>query len=184
MLASPPSLWLAHICNFFNDSSCASNLALTAGNLRQVNCIHQSRCRNHDDQPQHDGNMSPRKERLALWVSTGFSNVYGAMMLAIVDGLAYTNPNISSDEARRCQNGPISLSSIPGVSGDVASRCRGTGTGDFANEILIARFGLDKMLEFIQESRSVPLNTTWTNWSSPYSALFLRILFVQLLGCN
>ena len=118
------------------------------------------------------------KERLALWVSTGFSNVYGAMMLAIVDGLAYTNPNISSDEARRCQNGPISLSSIPGVSGDVASRCRGTGTGDFANEILIARFGLDKMLEFIQESRSVPLNTTWTNWSSPYSALFLRI-FLQ-----
>ena len=118
------------------------------------------------------------KERLPLWVSTGFSNVYGAMLLAVIDGATYTNPNISADEARRCINAPISLSSIPGVFGDAASRCRGTGTGDFANELLIARFGLDKMLEFIKESRSIPLNSTWTNWSSPWSSLFSQI-FLQ-----
>ncbi len=67
---------------------------------------------------------------------------------------------------------------IPGVFGDAASRCRGTGTGDFANELLMARFGLDKMLEFIKESRSIPLNSTWTNWSSPWSSLFLKV-FLQ-----
>lgn len=115
-------------------------------------------------------------ERMPMWLASGISNVQGAMLLAIIDNSTYVNPSISALQAARCREAPISLASISDTGG--GSGCRGQGTGDFANEILVARFGLDKVLEFVAGSRSHPTKDTWPDWSSAWSGLFER-LFLQ-----
>ena len=115
-------------------------------------------------------------ERLPMWAASGISNIQGAMLLAVIDGTPYTNPSISIYQAERCRNAPISLASTADTGGGWG--CRGTGTGDFANEILVARFGLDKALEFVSGSRSHPTKDSWSDWSSAWSGLFQR-LFLQ-----
>ncbi|MGA0378518.1 MAG: hypothetical protein ACO3NS_05255, partial [Ilumatobacteraceae bacterium] len=56
--------------------------------------------------------------------------------------------------------------------------CRGTGTGDFANELLVARFGLEHVLEFVRESGQIATKDQWSNWYSAWSPTFIR-LFLQ-----
>ena len=115
-------------------------------------------------------------ERMPMWFASGISNVQGAMLLAVIDGGAYSNPTIAAFQAERCRNAPISLASITDTGGGWG--CRGQGTGDFANEILVARFGLEKVLEFVSGSRLHPTKDTWSDWSSAWSGLFQR-LFLQ-----
>ena len=115
-------------------------------------------------------------ERMPMWVASGISNVHGAMLLAVIDATSYSNPSISLSEAERCRNAPISLASTSDTGGGWG--CRGQGTGDFANEILVARFGLNTVLEFVSGSRSHPTKDSWTDWSSAWSGLFQR-LFLQ-----
>lgn len=115
-------------------------------------------------------------ERMPMWLASGISNIQGAMLLAVIDGTSYSNPSISVVQAERCRNAPISLASTSDTGGGWG--CRGQGTGDFANEILVARFGLDKVLEFVSGSRSHPTKDTWSDWSSAWSGLFQR-LFLQ-----
>lgn len=115
-------------------------------------------------------------ERMPMWLASGISNIQGAMLLAAIDGTSYLNPSISLFQAERCRNAPISLASTSDTGGGWG--CRGQGTGDFANEILVARFGLDKVLEFVSGSRSHPTKDAWSDWSSAWSGLFQR-LFLQ-----
>lgn len=115
-------------------------------------------------------------ERMPMWLASGISNIQGAMLLAAIDGTSYSNPSISLFQAERCRNAPISLASTSDAGGGWG--CRGQGTGDFANEILVARFGLDKVLEFVSGSRSHPTKDAWSDWSSAWSGLFQR-LFLQ-----
>ena len=112
-------------------------------------------------------------ERTPMWITSGISNVQGAMLLAVIDGATYTNPNISVSEGRRCINAPISV-----VSQTDSSDCRGMGTGDFANEVLVARFGLDKVLEFVAGSAGTPRKGFWSDWSGAWGSLFQQ-LFLQ-----
>lgn len=116
-------------------------------------------------------------ERMPMWFASGISNVQGAMLLAIIDKAEYLNPTIAAAQALRCKDAPISLASTFDT-GNGGWGCRGQGTGDFANEILVARFGLDKVLEFVAESRSHPTKDTWSDWSSAWAGLFQR-LFLQ-----
>lgn len=118
-------------------------------------------------------------ERMPMWLASGISNVQGAMLLAVIDGGAYSNPSVSVTQADRCRDAPISLASTSDTGGGWG--CRGQGTGDLANEILVARFGLDKVLEFVAGSRSHPTKDTWTDWSSAWSSLF-QSLFLQSPG--
>ena len=115
-------------------------------------------------------------ERMPMWFASGISNIQGAMLLAVIDGTSYSNPSISLFQAERCRNAPISLASTSDTGG--VWGCRGQGTGDFANEILVARFGLDKVLEFVSGSRTHSTKDSWSNWSSEWSGLFQR-LFLQ-----
>ena len=115
-------------------------------------------------------------ERMPMWLASGISNIQGAMLLAAIDGTSYSNPSISLFQAERCRNAPISLASTSDTGGGWG--CRGQGTGDFANEILVARFGLDMVLEFVSGSRSHPTKDAWSDWSSAWSGLFQR-LFLQ-----
>lgn len=115
-------------------------------------------------------------ERMPMWLASGISNVQGAMLLAVIDNSTYVNPSISVSQAARCKDAPISLTSGSDTGGGWG--CRGQGTGDFANEILVARFGLDKVLEFVAGSRVHPTKDTWSDWSSVWSSLFQR-LFLQ-----
>lgn len=111
-------------------------------------------------------------DRLPMWLASGISNIQGAMVLAVLDGSQYVNPNISEVQARRCRNVPISLASTRDTEGDEGWGCKGIGTGDFANEILVARFGLDKVLEFISNSRLNPPKSQWPDWSSVWATQF------------
>ena len=115
-------------------------------------------------------------ERMPMWLASGISNVQGAMLLAVIDNSTYANPSITASQAARCKDAPISFTSISDTGGGWG--CRGQGTGDFANEILVARFGLEKVLEFVAGSRVHPTKDTWSDWSSVWSSLFQR-LFLQ-----
>ena len=113
-------------------------------------------------------------DRLPMWLASGISNVQGAMLLAVIDDTAYSNFNISASEGLRCRNVPISANSIADVHGEGGWGCKGSGTGDFANEVLVARFGLDKVIGFIAELGASPLKSTWSDWSSVWSVPFQR----------
>lgn len=113
-------------------------------------------------------------DRLPMWLASGISNVQGAMLLAVIDDTVYSNFNISASEGLRCRNVPISANSIADVHGEGGWGCKGSGTGDFANEVLVARFGLDKVIGFIAELGASPLKSTWSDWSSVWSVPFQR----------
>jgi len=113
-------------------------------------------------------------DRLPMWLASGISNVQGAMLLAVIDDTVYSNFNISVSEGLRCRNVPISTNSIADVHGEGGWGCKGSGTGDFANEVLVARFGLDKVIGFIAELGASPLKSTWSDWSSVWSVPFQR----------
>jgi len=113
-------------------------------------------------------------DRLPMWLASGISNVQGAMLLAVIDDTVYSNFNISASEGLRCRNVPISTNSIADVHGEGGWGCKGSGTGDFANEVLVARFGLDKVIGFIAELGASPLKSTWSDWSSVWSVPFQR----------
>jgi len=116
-------------------------------------------------------------ERMPYWFASGISNIQGAMLLAVIDDRPYSNPNISASEGNRCLTSPISLTSIQDQTTGGGS-CRGTGTGDFANELLVARFGLEHVLEFVRESGQIATKDQWSNWYSAWSPTFIR-LFLQ-----
>ena len=113
-------------------------------------------------------------DRLPMWLASGISNIQGAMLLAVIDNTNYSNLNISVAQATRCRNVPISANSINDVNGGEGWGCKGIGTGDFANEILVARFGLDKVISVIAEMGSNPVKSTWPDWSSVWAATFQR----------
>jgi hypothetical protein len=117
-------------------------------------------------------------DRMPMWMASGISNIQGAMLIAVIDGAPYLNPNISESEARRCAGVTISKISISESQLTNGGSCRGTGTGDFANEILVARFGLDKVLEFIAGRRNTPLRGQWQDWSGSWAQSF-REMFLQ-----
>lgn len=117
-------------------------------------------------------------DRMPMWIASGISNIQGAMLLAVIDGVPYSNPNISQSEAQRCAGVTISKISMSEPQLTNGGSCRGTGTGDFANELLVARFGLDKMLEFISQSRNTPTRSQWQDWSGSWAQIF-RQLFLQ-----
>jgi hypothetical protein len=117
-------------------------------------------------------------DRMPMWMASGISNIQGAMLIAVIDGAPYSNPNISESEARRCAGVTISKISISESQLTNGGSCRGTGTGDFANEILVARFGLDKVLEFIAGRRNTPLRGQWQDWSGSWAQSF-REMFLQ-----
>jgi len=100
------------------------------------------------------------------------------MILAVLDGVPYNNPNINASDARRCIDASISKVSREDFQPAGGGGCRGVGTGDFANEVLVARFGLEKVLEFVAGSRDRSLRTVWPDWSSSWSTLFEQ-LFLQ-----
>jgi len=117
-------------------------------------------------------------DRMPMWFASGISNVQGAMILAVLDGVPYNNPNINASDARRCIDASISKVSREDFQPAGGGGCRGVGTGDFANEVLVARFGLEKVLEFVAGSRDRSLRTVWPDWSSSWSTLFEQ-LFLQ-----
>ena len=117
-------------------------------------------------------------DRMPMWIASGISNIQGAMLLAVIDGVPYSNPNISASEARRCDGVTISKISMSEPQLTNGGSCRGTGTGDFANELLVARFGLDKVLEFVADSRDTPVRSQWQDWSGAWSQNF-RQHFLQ-----
>lgn len=118
-------------------------------------------------------------EKLPYWYASGISNVFGSIINALVQGKPYSNANISVAEGNRCKKSPIELTSItdgtqPGTNGS----CKGMGTGDFASELLVARFGFDYAMEFVRASKNVPENRTWSSWSNAWGAIFQE-LFLQ-----
>lgn len=118
-------------------------------------------------------------EKLPYWYASGISNVFGSIIDALVQNKPYSNANISPSEGRRCQVSPIELTSItdgtrPGTNGS----CKGMGTGDFASELLVARFGFDYVMEFIRASKNVPESRQWADWSSAWGGIFQE-LFLQ-----
>lgn len=118
-------------------------------------------------------------EKLPYWFASGISNVFGSVIDALVRKKPYSNPNISASEGTRCKTSPIELTSItdgtrPGTNGS----CKGMGTGDFASELLVARFGLDYTLEFVRASKNVPDSRGWSDWSSAWAGIFTE-LFLQ-----
>ncbi|MEY4401007.1 MAG: hypothetical protein RL072_872 [Actinomycetota bacterium] len=117
-------------------------------------------------------------DRMPMWIASGISNIQGAMLLAVIDGVPYSNPNISQSEAQRCAGVTISKISMSEAQLTNGGSCRGTGTGDFANELLVARFGLDRVLEFVSQSRNTPIRYQWQDWSGSWSQHF-RQLFLQ-----
>ena len=110
---------------------------------------------------------------LPAWYATGISNVFGWMIAAIVTESPFSNPSTNAKDVALCAAYPIEL-----VSGMMADTCRGIGGGDLAAEILVARFGLDRALEFTSASRDVPDRRTWTHWAEPWAPIFQR-LFLQ-----
>lgn len=118
-------------------------------------------------------------EKLPYWYASGISNVFGAIINSLVLSRPYSNANISVSEGKRCQSSPIERTSItdgtwPGTNGS----CKGMGTGDFASELLVARFGFDYVMEFIRASKDVPDSRQWTDWSSAWGGIFQE-LFLQ-----
>ena len=118
-------------------------------------------------------------EKLPYWYASGISNVFGSITNALVYNKPYSNANISASEGNRCKASPIELTSItdgtrPGTNGS----CKGMGTGDFASELLVARFGFDYTMEFARASKNVPENRNWADWSSAWGGIFQE-LFLQ-----
>lgn len=111
-------------------------------------------------------------DRLPAWFATGVSNVYGSAIAAAMTGTDYKNYNIAPGEARRCENYPIEKETT------TRDDCVGSGTGDFAGELLVARFGFAKIWQFAQALKDFPPRSEWPliggAWEKEFSTIFLQ----------
>jgi hypothetical protein len=110
--------------------------------------------------------------RLPAWFVSGISNVYGSMIAALVAKSDYIDFNIRPSEGTRCIDYPIERLDIP------AGGCKGSGTGDFAAELLVARFGFSVVFKLLEAAKNYSTISTRTPtgelWESKFAELFLQ----------
>ena len=111
-------------------------------------------------------------ERLPAWFATGVSNIYASAIAAAMTNTDYKNYNIAPGEAMRCENSPIEKETT------TRSDCVGSGTGDFAGELLVARFGFAKVWQFNKALKDFPPRSEWPltggAWEKEFSTIFLQ----------
>ena len=110
--------------------------------------------------------------QLPAWFATGVSNIYGSAIAAAMTNTDYKNYNIAPGEAMRCENSPIEKETT------TRSDCVGSGTGDFAGELLVARFGFAKVWQFNKALKDFPPRSEWPltggAWEREFSTIFLQ----------
>lgn len=110
--------------------------------------------------------------QLPAWFATGVSNIYGSAIAAAMTNTDYKNYNIAPGEAMRCENSPIEKETT------TRSDCVGSGTGDFAGELLVARFGFAKVWQFNKALKDFPPRSEWPltggAWEKEFSTIFLQ----------
>ena len=110
--------------------------------------------------------------QLPAWFATGVSNIYGSAIAAALTNTDYKNYNIAPGEAMRCENSPIEKETT------TRSDCVGSGTGDFAGELLVARFGFAKVWQFNKALKDFPPRSEWPltggAWEKEFSTIFLQ----------
>ena len=110
--------------------------------------------------------------QLPAWFATGVSNIYGSAIAAAMTNTDYKNYNIAPGEAMRCENSPIEKETT------TRSDCVGSGTGDFAGELLVARFGLARVWQFNKALKDFPPRSEWPltggAWEREFSTIFLQ----------
>ena len=110
--------------------------------------------------------------QLPAWFATGVSNVYASAIAAAMTNTDYKNYNIAPGEAMRCENSPIEKETT------TRSDCVGSGTGDFAGELLVARFGLARVWQFNKALKDFPPRSEWPltggAWEKEFSTIFLQ----------
>jgi hypothetical protein len=111
-------------------------------------------------------------ERLPAWFATGVSNIYASAIAAAMTNTDYKNYNIAPGEAVRCENSPIEKETT------TRSDCVGSGTGDFAGELLVARFGFAKVWQFNKALKDSAPRSEWPltggAWEKEFSTIFLQ----------
>ena len=110
--------------------------------------------------------------QLPAWFATGVSNIYASAIAAAMTNTDYKNYNIAPGEAMRCENSPIEKETT------TRSDCVGSGTGDFAGELLVARFGYAKVWQFNKALKDFPPRSEWPltggAWEKEFSTIFLQ----------
>lgn len=110
--------------------------------------------------------------QLPAWFATGVSNIYASAIAAAMTNTDYKNYNIAPGEAMRCENSPIEKETT------TRSDCVGSGTGDFAGELLVARFGLARVWQFNKALKDFPPRSEWPltggAWEKEFSTIFLQ----------
>ena len=110
--------------------------------------------------------------QLPAWFATGVSNIYASAIAAAMTNTDYKNYNIAPGEAMRCENSPIEKETT------TRSDCVGSGTGDFAGELLVARFGFAKVWQFNKALKDFPPRSEWPltggAWEREFSTIFLQ----------
>jgi hypothetical protein len=110
--------------------------------------------------------------QLPAWFATGVSNIYASAIAAALTNTDYKNYNIAPGEAMRCENSPIEKETT------TRSDCVGSGTGDFAGELLVARFGFAKVWQFNKALKDFPPRSEWPltggAWEKEFSTIFLQ----------
>ena len=110
--------------------------------------------------------------QLPAWFATGVSNIYASAIAAAMTNTDYKNYNIAPGEAMRCENSPIEKETT------TRSDCVGSGTGDFAGELLVARFGFAKVWQFNKALKDFPPRSEWSltggAWEKEFSTIFLQ----------
>ena len=110
--------------------------------------------------------------QLPAWFATGVSNIYASAIAAAITNTDYKNYNIAPGEAMRCENSPIEKETT------TRSDCVGSGTGDFAGELLVARFGFAKVWQFNKALKDFPPRSEWPltggAWEKEFSTIFLQ----------
>lgn len=110
--------------------------------------------------------------QLPAWFATGVSNIYASAIAAAMTNTDYKNYNIAPGEAMRCENSPIEKETT------TRSDCVGSGTGDFAGELLVARFGFAKVWQFNKALKDFPPRSEWPltggAWEKEFSTIFLQ----------
>ena len=110
--------------------------------------------------------------QLPAWFATGVSNIYASAIAAAMTNTDYKNYNIAPGEAMRCENSPIEKETT------TRSDCVGSGTGDFAGELLVARFGFAKVWQFNKALKDSAPRSEWPltggAWEKEFSTIFLQ----------
>ena len=110
--------------------------------------------------------------QLPAWFATGVSNIYASAIAAAMTNTDYKNYNIAPGEAMRCENSPIEKETT------TRSDCVGSGTGDFAGELLVARFGFARVWQFNKALKDFPPRSEWPltggAWEKEFSTIFLQ----------